>query len=175
MIQFRGQKYIVAFLITAGIFAVALLTSNHLNDIKLNQLQATKDQISIDTLSTETQFSLLAKSSCKDIGSPVLSQELETLGSRLSLAENSLGAQNAQVIRLKKYYSLLLIKDFLLDQQIGEKCGETPVSILYFYSNKGDCTDCTKEGYVLTKLRQERPKVRVYSFDSTTPATSTSK
>ena len=39
------------------------------------------------------------------------------------------------------------------------------IFILYFYSNKGDCDDCKKEGYVLTDLREEYPELRVYSFD----------
>lgn len=163
---FSWTKYLIVFLITAGIFATAFLVSDRLNEAKLAELQATKDEISIDTLSTETQFSLLAESSCKDIGTPVLSQELNNLGQQLSLAENNLGTKDEQVIRLKKYYSLLLIKDYLLAQEIGKKCDEEPVSVLYFYSNKGDCEDCQREGYVLTQLRQDRPNLRVYSFDT---------
>jgi hypothetical protein len=38
-------------------------------------------------------------------------------------------------------------------------------TILYFYSNKGDCPECTKQGYVLTQLRQDHPTLRVYNFD----------
>ncbi|HET8574849.1 MAG TPA: hypothetical protein VFM02_01605 [Candidatus Paceibacterota bacterium] len=166
MKAFRWQQYVIAFLITAAIFATAFLVSERLNQVKLDELQATRDEIAIDTLSTETQFSLLAESSCEDIGTPVLSQELNTLASRLSLAENNLGANDADVLRLKKYYSLLLIKDYLLAQEIGQKCGHEPVSILYFYSNEGDCPDCKKEGYVLTALRTTRPQLRVYAFDT---------
>jgi hypothetical protein len=36
---------------------------------------------------------------------------------------------------------------------------------MYFYSNKGDCPDCQKEGFVLTKLGEDYPELRVYSFD----------
>jgi hypothetical protein len=68
------------------------------------------------------------------------------------------------VITLKKFYSLLQIKDYILMKKIAEKCGDKPRSILYFYSATS-CDDCRKQGYVLTSLREENPGVRVYSFD----------
>ena len=50
-------------------------------------------------------------------------------------------------------------------KQVNEKCGVKPITIIYFYSNKGDCDECKREGYVLTKLREEYPELRIYSFD----------
>ena len=54
-------------------------------------------------------------------------------------------------------------------QKIKDRCGSTQtnggLSIMYFYSNKGDCSDCEREGFVLTKLREDYPELRVYSFD----------
>ena len=49
--------------------------------------------------------------------------------------------------------------------KISEKCKKTPISIIYFYSNNDSCGDCEKEGYVLTRLRETYPDLRVYSFD----------
>ena len=57
------------------------------------------------------------------------------------------------------------MKDYLLVGKINEKCGIKPITIMYFYSNAGDCDDCKREGYVLTKLREEFPEIRIYSFD----------
>ena len=37
--------------------------------------------------------------------------------------------------------------------------------IIYFYGTDDKCSDCEKEGYVLTNLRQNYPDLRVYSFD----------
>jgi hypothetical protein len=71
---------------------------------------------------------------------------------------------NTDVISLKKSYSLLEIKDYLLMKKITERCGQKPIFILYFYNND-NCEDCTKQGYVLTSLREEYPNLRVYSFD----------
>ena len=50
-------------------------------------------------------------------------------------------------------------------QKISDKCGKPPLTIIYFYSNANDCSDCEREGYVLTDLRQQFPDLRVYSFD----------
>lgn len=38
------------------------------------------------------------------------------------------------------------------------------VFVLYFYKTD-DCTDCEKQGYALTALREKYPGLRVYSFD----------
>ena len=39
------------------------------------------------------------------------------------------------------------------------------MTVLYFYSNAGDCADCDKAGYALSYLRDTYPTLRVYSFD----------
>jgi hypothetical protein len=36
---------------------------------------------------------------------------------------------------------------------------------LYFYSNKAECPDCEKNGYVLDALHEKYPDMRIYSFD----------
>ncbi len=163
---FDGKKYVLAFFITAAIFGTAFYAAARLNDARLEELRATEDRISIDLLSNETQYDLLGQLSCSDIArNPVLSVELNSLANRLSYAEETLGANNPDVIALKKQYSLLEIKDYLLMQKVASQCGVHPVFILYFYSNAGDCADCSREGDVLTYLRQTYPSLRVYSFD----------
>jgi hypothetical protein len=159
------KKYAYAFLITAVIFATAILASNYFSQKKINEIQNIESQISVDILSSETQFSLLSELSCKEIGSSSLAKEIGELSDKLSYTEESRGSNDPEVINLKKYYSLLEIKDYLLGQKITDRCGKKILSIIYFYSNKGDCPDCQKEGFVLTKLRADYPDLRVYSFD----------
>lgn len=162
----RWGSYLVAFLITALIFATALYASNYFNDRRIADIQATQDNISIDILSLETQFDLLAEHSCADIvENSVLSDELQPLGSRLSYLEQQPNVNQEELARLKRYYSLLEIKDYMLMQEVASKCGLKPVVILYFYSNQGDCEECENQGYALTGLSQEYPFVRIYSFD----------
>ncbi len=159
------KKYIFSFVLTSLIFATAIYLSNYFGQKKLDEIRNIQDKISIDILSSETQFSLLEQSSCKDIDSGSLSTELGNLEAKLTYTENQRGTEDPEVQTLKKYYSLLEIKDYLLMNKISEKCKKTPLSIIYFYSNNESCKDCEKEGYVLTKLRETYPELRVYSFD----------
>ncbi len=160
------RKYTYTFFITITIFITAIFASNYFNQKKINEIKNIESQISIDISASETQFSLLSELSCRDISSEFLSKELATLGDKLSYTEESRGSNNAEVLNLKKYYSLLQIKDFILMQKINERCGGKNLSIMYFYSNiENDCEDCEREGYVLTRLRKDYPELRVYSFD----------
>lgn len=161
-------KYVLSFVITALIFSTAVIANNFFNDRRIEQLRSIEEGIAIDILSLETQFDLLQEQSCKSIReNSVLSSELDTLARKLSFAEAQLGVDNEEVLRLKRSYSLLEIKDLLLMQKVSEKCTELePIFLLYFYSNEaGACPECTRQGYVLTELAKDYPKLRIYSFD----------
>lgn len=162
----QWNNYVVAFVITGAIFATALYASNYFNDRRVADIRTTQDNISIDILSLETQFDLLAEHSCRDISeNSVLSKEIRPLADRLSYLETQSTVDVSELLRLKRYYSLLQIKDLLLMKKVAAKCGLKPVFILYFYSNNGDCSDCENQGYALTALSLKYPQLRIYSFD----------
>lgn len=161
----NSKKYLFSFIITVIIFSTAIYLSNYFSSKKIEEIRNIQDKISIDILSSETQFSLLEESLCKDLGTETLSSELGELENKLSYTESQRGVDDPEVQTLKRYYSLLEIKDYLLMNKIREKCKKSPVSIIYFYSTNNDCLDCEKEGYVLTKLRETYPELRIYSFD----------
>jgi len=158
------KKYIIVLFITSTIFISGLWISNYLSNKKIEQLKSIENTISLDLMSSETQFSLLEELSCKDISTTVLSSELNSLADKISYSENNIGVENTDVISLKKSYSLLQIKDYLLMKKITERCGQKSIFILYFYKND-NCDECTRQGYVLTSLREKYPNLRVYSFD----------
>jgi hypothetical protein len=62
------KQFALSFAITAVIFATAIMTSNYFAQKRVDEIRGIQDKIAIDTLSSETQFSLLEESSCKDIG-----------------------------------------------------------------------------------------------------------
>ena len=161
------KKYLIVFFITAGLFLIAIYMSNYFSNKKLVQLKGIQDQISIDILSSETQFSLLSELSCKSVSDSVLSGELDQYGQKLDWSEQNLGSSD-EVSYLKKYYSLLEIKDYLLMKQISSRCGVKSAFILYFYTTADNCTQCANESLVLSTLRDKYPDLRVYSFDYST-------
>lgn len=162
--QTNYKKIFLTFLITATLFGIAFGSSYYFDTKKIDQIRAVEDKISIDLLSSEIQFSLLQELSCKDVSTTVLSSELNSLADKITYSENNIGNNDVNVINLKKAYSLLEIKDYLLMKKITERCGQKSIFVLYFYNND-NCIDCTKQGYVLTSLREKYPNLRVYSFD----------
>lgn len=165
--NFDWKKYVIVMFITIGLFVTAFFISNYFGNQKISQLKSIQDQIAVDILSSETQFSLLSELSCKNISESVFSKELQELGKKLEWSEENLG-NTAEVSYLKKYYSLLQIKDYLLAKKISSRCGTKSAFILYFYTTADNCSLCREESIVLGTLRTKYPELRVYSFDFNT-------
>jgi len=119
MKRIAWRTYIIAFVITSTIFALAFGLSNTLNQKRLEEIRSIESKIAVDILSIETQFSLLEDLSCSDIGSTFLSKELASIGSQLQFMERERDPNDPEFLNLKKYYSLLLIKDQLLIKQFA--------------------------------------------------------
>ena len=160
-------RYIIVFLITVAIFITAGSLSKFFNNRKIAEVKSIQDKISIDILSSETQFQLLQELSCKDVSQSTLSSELNELAEKITYSESNL-KNNSDILELKRYYSLLQIKDYLLVQKIKQKCKIKVEPIFYFYTTAENCTECVKQSLVLTELRTKYPELRVYAFDFNT-------
>ncbi len=158
------QKYFFVFLVTCGIFAVGWYLSSYVNNKKINQIKDIQNKIAIDILSSETQFSLLEELSCQDLSNSVLSKEIATIADKISYTEQTTGNRD-EVELLKKQYTILQVKDFLLTKRIAERCKQKINTVFYFYGSKDACSECVKQGYVLDALREKYSALRVYSFD----------
>lgn len=162
--EINKKKYIIIFAITSGLFASVFLLVNFLDSTKRESISDLQRTITVDLIANETQFDLLKNAPCKAIeGESVLSRQMSELGRKLVYAEKTQGVDNKEVLELKKYYSLLEVKDYLLSQEVAQKCDIQIESIIYFYEN--NCEDCDKQGYVLTELKRLYPWLRIYSFD----------
>ncbi len=158
------KRYIVVFLITVALFVTTMALSSFLSGRKLENIKSIQDTVAIDIMSSETQFQLLQELSCKDVAANTLSDTLNELADKIAYSEQNIRNKD-QVTELKRYYSLLEIKDYLLMQKIKAKCGSTVVPIFYFYTTAENCSECIKQSAVLTEMRREYPELRIYSFD----------
>ncbi|HEY1041895.1 MAG TPA: hypothetical protein VGE48_00520 [Candidatus Paceibacterota bacterium] len=161
------RNALLALAITVAIVGTIVAAINHLDRQRIAELDAIQAQLATDTLSIETQFALLEDAPCEDLSVGTdLTQEVSLLGDRLGATESRLGSDNPEVIRIKKQYTLLQIRDYLLTKRIADTCDVEPVTALYFYSNEpGACESCDRASYALSYLRQTYPGLRVYSFD----------
>ena len=161
------RNALLALGITIIIIGTVVYAINYLDRQRLAELNGIQGRLATDTLSLETQFSLLETAPCEDqTEGTELSREVSDLGDRLAQAESRLGSKNTQVLELKKQYSLLQIRDYILTKRLATTCNVTPTIALYFYSNTpGSCSDCDRASYALSYLHETYPKLRVYSFD----------
>lgn len=157
------KKYIIVLIITVGIFVAVFSLVDFLDAKKRQNISQLQNRITVDLIANETQFDLLKNVPCKAINEAILSRQLGELGEKLAYAEKTQGVDNQAVVDLKKYYSLLQVKDYLLSQEVSKKCDTQIESIIYFYEQ--NCDDCTKQGYVLSELKKKYPWLRIYSFD----------
>lgn len=160
------RNALLALVITLVIIGTIVATINYLDRQRLAELDALQNQLATDTLSIETQFALLEEAPCEDlVEGTSFSKEVGNLGDRLARSEERLGSDDPEVLQLKKQYTLLQIRDYLLTKKLAQTCDVDPVTTLYFYSNESTCEDCDRAGVALSYLRETYPSLRVYSFD----------
>ncbi len=162
-----ARNALIALAVTIVIIGTVIYAVNYLDQRRVAELSSIQNQLATDTLSVETQFALLEEAPCEDLTEGnTLSATLADLGSRLAFTEERLGATDPQVLELKKQYTLLEIRDYLLMKRLSRVChADSPVA-LYFYSNTpGACVDCDRASYALSYLHETYPNLRVYSFD----------
>lgn len=165
--SFTIRQALLALVITIVLVGTIIYAVSYLDRQRVAQLNELQTRLATDTLSVETQFALLEEASCSALTEGnTLSQEMSSLGERLASAESRLGSDNKQVLELKKQYTLLQIRDYLLTKRLSENCDIDPTVVLYFYSNQpGSCEDCDRAAYGLSYLHELNPALRVYAFD----------
>jgi len=159
------KKYILVFFLTVLVFISGFLFSHFFNQKKLSSLNQIQKDLNLQLLSLETQFSILKEAPCNKLNESTLTLQLYNISQRLKYISQTLGKDNPDFLRAKKYYSLLELKHWLLLKRAAQDCNWKFTFILYFYSDKKDCPKCQDQGVVLTYLRKKYYFLRVYSFD----------
>ncbi len=158
------KKYLIVFLGTSMIFFIGIYIGRHFEQQKLEKIDSIKANLELDILSTETQFSILETAICENSNSASLTEEQYQIEKTLSQMGERLGNSHPEVQRLRKYYFLLEIKNFLLMKKKKEQCNSSVIPILYFHGTKKECPKCKQQNFVLDYLKKY-PFLKIYSFD----------
>ncbi|MCK5476768.1 MAG: thioredoxin family protein [Candidatus Aenigmarchaeota archaeon] len=160
------SKFLIAFSLTLSIFLIGVIVGNYILSYKFNKYAEFEDDLKIDLLSSEIEDRILKEAGCNATGHVQLTQSLYDLSQKLGYLENQLGWDNPKVWRMKKYYSLLELRHWLYINTLNKECDVNFTTVLYFYSNKGDCPRCESQEYVLNHLKKKYKNIFIYSFDT---------
>ena len=156
------KKHLSVFFLT---FASGFFLSDFLSKKQLTKLNILQQSLRIDILSLETQFSILTQAPCENLNESTLTKELYDISQKLTSVENNLGRDNPYFLQLKKYYSILELKHWLLIKRASKNCKLNLSFIIYFYADKKNCPNCQSQGLILSYFRKKYPFLRIYSFD----------
>lgn len=159
------MKYTAVFAITTLIFVIGFFLGSYASGVKVDKLNGLEQDLRSNTLALELQYEIVSENPCDAINSTILTEELYELGSKLEHMESALGLDDPGVVRLKDYYAILQLRNWLLMKKINKECNAELKTIMFFYSNTKDCELCGKQVYVLTFLRKKYPEIKTYTFD----------
>lgn len=163
--KINSQKYLLVLLFTILIFSSGFFLNNQFNKKRMVNIGSLQQDLRIDILSLETQFAILEQAPCENLNESTLTKELYDISQKLTSVGNNVGADHPDYLQLKKYYSILEIKHWLLLQTAAKQCDLPLAFVIYFYTDKENCPKCEDQGYILTHFRKKYPFLRVYSFD----------
>ncbi len=156
-------KYLAVLATTTLIFLVGIIIGNVIGSSKLSDINEMQQNLRTQTLAMELQYDLLTEDPCSS--ETAAFEELFETGTKLAHMEATLGKDNTEVIRLKEYYSLIELRHWIFTEKLREQCKRNTSSIIYFYSNAGDCDKCQEQGFILNYLYKKNPNINIYSFD----------
>lgn len=158
-------KLILAFILGTLIFCSVFLLGYTISYYKMQATSLAQEDLRYQLLSFQIEDEL-AGENCQTFNPNRFASEMDRIGSIISLLEERLGKNNAQVLNQKKIYSLLEARHFLYVKKHNVNCNNSVPIILFFYSNlNGYKDEGNRMGYMLTTLKNEDPTVMIYSFD----------
>jgi len=173
MRKMSTDKYIVAALITAGVFILGLLLGLVIEGKRVSYIEDMSREQNLDFSSLQLQYAyidqLSQENNCEAV-SKTFEKNIENLEStriRLENFDESAKLNKQEFDLLKREYTLAQIRYWLLAKKTKELCAEDIVTILYFFSDDKECPQCDNQAFVLTYLKKRfKEKLLIFSFDS---------
>ncbi|MGM5488782.1 MAG: hypothetical protein ACQESG_07575 [Nanobdellota archaeon] len=162
--KIRPSRYLAAFSLTIVIFLVGFIVGSFINEMKFQKVYDLQYDIRIESLSNELLHELVSNDLCENINMTSYNTEMYELGKRITYMEEVYGYDSEKVQPMKNYYSLLLIRQLVLNKKADQECNLSTPNVLYFYTNR-DCEDCSDQGLVLTSVHKKYPFFNTFAFE----------
>jgi len=161
-------KYVSAFVITALIFVFGVSLGSNISKAELSSIERDVQSVRAEQEATELVMALRMEDSKALCTTPLekLTESRGQMGKSLVRLESELGKLHPRVLEQKDQYYLIQAREYLLVKRMEIACERSYPTILYFYSNFADCTNCEAQGMVLDEIHMEgQVPVLTYSFD----------
>ena len=173
MREISKRRHLVVFTLTFLIFIVGLMLGLLITNEREQALESiTKlENLKYDSLQLQHLYmaSLAEKKDCEGMLSSLEEnvKELENARGRIeNYIKDSKTSKNGYT-DIKREYTLAQLRYWLFVKKYRDICEGDFVSILYFYSNSDECTECRTQGTILTYLKDLlKDKVLIFSFDA---------
>ena len=164
---------IAVFSFSTLLFIGGILLGNYAATSRLSDLRQVKEELEINRLDVILETELFEKSIC-DFNFKDISKERNALGTQVDYTESKRGADDQEVILLKKKYFLHEIRLLFLVKQLIKECNKDYIPILFFYSNKENRTISKDQGYVLDYFYDKhKDEIVIFAFDANYDSPST--
>ena len=164
--KLRG-RYLMAFILTLSIFFLGIYFGSSMSNFKINQIDIFERDLARNYLLYDIQNDLIGSDPCSFINSTFVSQDLFNVGRRLESLEQERGKKDEDVISLKKYYTLLQVREYIFYKRVNKECSSDFTLNIFFYSNDPEkCGKCQDQGVILNYVREKTEDLRTYSIDA---------
>ena len=160
------NRIILAFLIANLLFFIGIGIGYFVREIMEKTTITFQQQISNEYVSLETLSMLEKDFPCSSFSLDKSSEKLDYIGSLIDSLEIKKGVNDKGVLEIKKFYTILEARHYVLIKERNLKCNENFSTIIYLYSNKKECKlEVDKISFILSYLIKQYPNLKVYSFD----------
>jgi len=162
----RKRAYFFAAILTIVLYLAGIFTGVFIQRAEENQLKLKTEDLKRSIENTQLEYFYL-----NSIGDKIPCNSLSILINETTENVRKIGQELVEIEKskenidsLKKEYSVLSVKGWLLNNYLKEKCYLNDHVILYFYSVP--CEKCIKQGNILDQLRENKVKnMKVFVLD----------
>lgn len=167
------KNIFLAALLTLLFFSMGLLLGVLLTEKRVEHLEGVAAMQKMDYESMQLQTLFLEESADENkclVVSKAMDAHIHTLsetGARIEQFISDAKISGESFDEVKREYTLAQLKYWLLAKKAKKMCSRNMVSVIYFYSDTGDCSSCSTQSRILTHLKEMFPEqLLVFSFDA---------